>query len=139
MAAPSLAVPLPGGSPRPSAKTVMSCFAASCGVIGWPNFCAWSVTASRIRLYREDIAVRLYAPGFDAVVVVADFDAALGNELVAAGLEEAGFVGAARLDDGFGAVPRPRIAEADHGFVEDRLLQHGRLPGARVIGGDFDL
>src|SRR5687767_4093208 len=47
--APSAGVPLPGGRPVPSGKTLMFHAAISAGLIGFPRFGAWAKPAFELR------------------------------------------------------------------------------------------
>src|SRR5262245_18579194 len=142
--APSTAVPLPSGRPRPSGMAATSQAATSASVIGLPSFgdcasaapaptAATSSAGSRtLRVDMLDLPARVDAPAGEAVVMLVwEAErigrllglAARGDELGAQRLHVARFVPSAALDHHRLAVPAPRHAEA-----RERLWMHRPLP-----------
>src|SRR5262249_62279585 len=120
-ASPSLAVPLPGGSPLPSGPMLMSQDARSSGEIGLPRLgdsanaaddsatSAPATMSSRIDMLH--LALVGDVPARDHVVVVVAAVAAQRDELGAARLHVAGLVGRAAHQRDGPAVPSPRQPE----------------------------
>src|SRR5438270_627263 len=128
----------------------MSHGARSAGAIGWPNCgaCALAMTApasSSAALKTTDLHIRIGrlplvvdAPGLDGVEVVVAAQTALGDELRARGLHQAGIVGGAALQLRRAAVPLPSGAEAGERLRQHRIVEHRRRPGLAAVGRDLD-
>src|SRR5262245_43786377 len=145
MRAPSAGVPLPGGRPVPSGRTLMSQAAISAGVSGFPRLgaCATAVLEPRtsvsktaylrsLRVYMLHLPRALDGPSCDRVVVLAREAghrrcscglAAYRHKFGARGLYIARLVPCAALQYGRAAVPPPRQAESRESLAQDRFLQ----------------
>src|SRR6266516_3288987 len=161
MRAPSAGVPLPGGSPAPSGRMLMSQAAISARLIGFPRFSAWAkaaletrASASRtansrsLRVYMLHLPAALDRPSRDGVVMLA-WEAGHGrnprglaahsHDLGSGRLHGASIVPSAALQYGGAAIPAPRHAEPAESLAVHGLLQCGLRPALSAVGGHHDL
>src|SRR5215216_6248577 len=125
---PCWTVPLPGGSPVPSAATSMSHPAICSGVAGLPKpNCPSGVDIAHLSIDRD-------GPRFDGVVVKYGVDPAGFHQLGDGRLHVAGLVDGPALDLRHLAIPHPGEAKAGPGHRQHRLLQRRRRPALPAVG-----
>src|SRR5258708_32443004 len=150
--APCAGVPLPGGSPRPSGRMLMSQGASSASPMGWPRPgpAANPVVIFNISKKQESLGINMPHPSRSvdrparrAVVVLARKPrdrrrlqglAADGDDLGARRLHVPRLVPGAALQHRRSAVPVPGDAKARERLGEHRLLQRPLRPARAAVG-----
>src|ERR1017187_10603171 len=160
MRAPCAGVPEPSGRPLPSGAMELSQAAASCSLMGLPNFGASAAKAAVeastsaaamtavLDIDMADSSLGIDAPARNTIDVIhwegGDIGrvarrAAFGEELLARRLHGSALVGGAALQHHRLTAPIPRHAETGERLGQHRRLKRGEAPALAAVGGDFHL